>query len=265
MSLSLSPAVTNAFEAIDSYTKEKFEEEAAQNPLSSSYEWGSPISEGCFAEVYEGRDQRSNSPVAIKYSLFPPDLKYLKDFLKEAFLYKLHAHIPHTLPLRNVCYQKTRPLLVSDLLEVDLRTKNFFNYSPRSIAVVLTQFLEYLAALSLPHADLKPENFHIDPRSLQVTIFDLGLPAYKHNSQSKVVQSTTYRSPEVFLEKTPYTKSIDIWSLGVIAIELYLKTRLDRKPPFLFSEFKDILSELGVPPASFFGKCPFIPSIFYKK
>ena len=43
----------------------------------------------------------------------------------------------------------------------------------------------------------------------------------KNNPFFTIVQSLFYRAPEVILG-IPYTQAIDIWSVGLVAIELFL-------------------------------------------
>ena len=72
------------------------------------------------------------------------------------------------------------------------------------------------------------------------------------------VQTVFYRSPEIFL-KDKYDESIDIWSLGCIAYEIYFK-----KPLFKFFRSEDLFIEqnriLGPPPTLLIKTHP---SIYY--
>ena len=93
----------------------------------------------------------------------------------------------------------------------------------------------------LIHCDLKPENIllksYVHPPSFtltlllighvnslqspQIKVIDFGSTCHERQTVYTYVQSRFYRSPEVLLG-IPYTASIDMWSLGCIAVELFL-------------------------------------------
>ena len=85
------------------------------------------------------------------------------------------------------------------------------------------QGLEYLNSLGFIHRDIKPANILIPCRTpLTVKLADFGLA--KHNRNGKTLFKTfagthLYAAPEIYTRK-PYTYAIDIWSLGIVALEL---------------------------------------------
>ncbi|KAK9366700.1 kinase-like domain-containing protein [Lipomyces kononenkoae] len=100
------------------------------------------------------------------------------------------------------------------------------------IAVQLLSGMQELHSQGWIHADLKPENImYVLPRSAddnrhKIKIIDLGnatrqddTSAYHDNFD---IQSVGYRAPEVLLGDTGFDARIDIWSIGVILLELLL-------------------------------------------
>jgi len=108
----------------------------------------------------------------------------------------------------------------------------------------MAQLLDALTVLKearLIHCDLKPENillksyvesylWYIDSRfyfsiyrlqSPQIKVIDFGSACHERQTVYTYIQSRFYRSPEVLLGM-PYNTSIDMWSLGCIAVELFL-------------------------------------------
>lgn len=87
----------------------------------------------------------------------------------------------------------------------------------------LATALSHLRSMSIIHADLKPENIMVmnrQQRSLKVKIIDFGLA--RNISAVKpglVLQTIWYRSPEIMLH-IPFNEAIDMWSLGLVAVEL---------------------------------------------
>lgn len=105
---------------------------------------------------------------------------------------------------------------------------NRAHFSPEECLVILRQSLlalTYLHGLPQPvaHRDLKPENIlvkHRDPGGnpdhLHVKLSDFGLS--KAGSLKTFCGSRTYCPPEVRDSGTPYTKAVDVWSLGVVIL-----------------------------------------------
>ncbi|KAK9390060.1 kinase-like domain-containing protein [Lipomyces mesembrius] len=100
------------------------------------------------------------------------------------------------------------------------------------IAVQLLSGMQELHSQGWIHADLKPENImYVLPRSpddsrQKIKIIDLGnatrqadTAAYHDNFD---IQSVGYRAPEVLLGDTMFDARIDIWSVGIILLELLL-------------------------------------------
>ncbi|KAF8538968.1 kinase-like domain-containing protein [Trichophaea hybrida] len=98
----------------------------------------------------------------------------------------------------------------------------------KALAKIMSQVLTGLAEIhhrDFIHADLTPSNILFSPASgLAVTVIDLSNAIRRDERASYEedynVQTACYRSPEMLLGYGPVGKHIDIWSAGVIAIEL---------------------------------------------
>ena len=104
--------------------------------------------------------------------------------------------------------------------------------------------IDYLHSNMFLHRDLKPQNILIDPTTIQVKITDFGLsrryyPSIHDRSYTNEVVTIWYRCPELLLGTTHYGSKVDIWSLGCIMAELYLK-----KPIFPGESEKDQLATI---------------------
>lgn len=103
--------------------------------------------------------------------------------------------------------------------------------SLNSIRFVTKQILEATEQIhnaNIIHCDLKPENILLkyikennNKSEISIKVTDFGSACDKNNPMISYIQSRFYRAPEVILG-LPYTNAIDIWSIGLIAIELYL-------------------------------------------
>lgn len=86
------------------------------------------------------------------------------------------------------------------------------------------------------HRDIKPSNLLLN-KNCDLKICDLGLArGYDNKSENltEYVDTRWYRAPEVILNASAYTKSVDVWSSGCILAEL-----LGRSPLFPGSDYLD--------------------------
>lgn len=107
------------------------------------------------------------------------------------------------------------------------------HYSEKDAAKLVASILDaisYCHEMQIVHRDLKPENFLFvsQDEDAPVKIIDFGLSRHEasdHDFMRTRVGTPYYVAPEVLMRK--YTKSCDIWSLGVITYIL-----LCGYPPF---------------------------------
>lgn len=96
-----------------------------------------------------------------------------------------------------------------------------------SLAKILVQLLSGLLSLHshhLIHADLTPANVLFLPSSNRIKLIDLGNAIQPDDREAYLddfgVQSACYRAPEILLGSGPLSRVMDVWSAGVIAVEL---------------------------------------------
>ncbi|KDO28031.1 CAMK/CAMK1 protein kinase [Saprolegnia parasitica CBS 223.65] len=86
----------------------------------------------------------------------------------------------------------------------------------------ITSALAYMHACGVVHRDLKPENLLLTSKSpnAEVKIIDFGLAKLLHDNQTRSFLGTRgYLAPEM-LRRQSYSKSVDVWALGVIVYVL---------------------------------------------
>lgn len=86
--------------------------------------------------------------------------------------------------------------------------------------------LSYLHSANVIHRDLKPSNLLLN-ENCDLKIADFGLARSKdcRDDMTQYVVTRWYRSPELLL-MSPYTKAIDLWSVGCILGEMLQGTPL---------------------------------------
>ena len=87
----------------------------------------------------------------------------------------------------------------------------------------LFETVEYLHSREIVHRDIKPENILFDDNtnlaSLKLIDFGLSSQFFEITGDFEFCGTLLYMAPEQ-LEKKIYTKSIDIWSCGIVCYKL---------------------------------------------
>ncbi|OHT16178.1 CMGC family protein kinase [Tritrichomonas foetus] len=104
----------------------------------------------------------------------------------------------------------------------EIQENKFSGFPLVYVQSVLKNILPMLSSLSnlgLMHCDVKPENILKFGESFK--LIDFGSCLFVANNSIFYVQSRFYRAPEVAL-KIPFDSKVDVWSLGCVAVELFL-------------------------------------------
>ncbi len=162
----------------------------------------------------------------------------------------------HILRLRDSFIHRNHLCLVFELLSSNLyeliKQNQFQGLSTQLVKVFMAQLLDAMTVLKdarLIHCDLKPENILLKSlQSPQIKVIDFGSACHERQTVYTYIQSRFYRSPEVLLGMS-YTASIDMWSLGCIAVELFLGLPLFPGTSE-YNQLTRIVEMLGMPPLS---------------
>lgn len=160
----------------------------------------------------------------------------------------------HIVRMKDTFIFRQHLCIVVELLSLNLydliKQNGYRGFSLGLCRVFLAQTLDALTALKearIIHCDLKPENILL--KSLEapiIKVIDYGSACHEHQTVYTYIQSRFYRSPEIILG-LPYTSSIDMWSVGCIAAELFLGL-----PIFPgcsnYDQISRIVECLGLPP-----------------
>lgn len=212
------------------------------------------IGEGTYGEVLHVSTFKKHQNYALKMSR-KKEVYKTKNVKESCILKRLkHNNIIKIIDTinDNDNYGIILPLYKMNLYQF-IRKQIYINH--HDTCIILSKIcsgLDYLKRSSILHRDLKPENILLNSLN-DIVISDFGISIEKKNLGADAspyqVQTVYYRAPEIYLE-TPYDESIDMWSLGCIAYEIYWKTPLFSKknPTELFIEQNVILK----PPSSEF-------------
>ncbi|KAI0312747.1 kinase-like domain-containing protein [Amylostereum chailletii] len=217
------------------------------------------LGQGTFGQVVKCQDMKTHDIVAVKVVKNKP--AYFNQSMMEVTILELlnnqcDPHDEHhILRLRDSFIHRSHLCLVFELLSSNLyeliKQNQFQGLSTQLVKVFTAQLLDALTVLKearLIHCDLKPENILLKSlQSPQIKVIDFGSACHERQTVYTYIQSRFYRSPEVLLG-LPYTAAIDMWSLGCIAVELFLGLPLFPGTSE-YNQITRIVEMLGYPPS----------------
>ncbi|KAK7472731.1 dual specificity protein kinase yak1 [Stygiomarasmius scandens] len=218
------------------------------------------LGQGTFGQVVKCQNMKTHEVVAVKVVKNKP--AYFNQSMMEVTILELlnkqcDPHDEHhILRLRDSFIHRNHLCLVFELLSSNLyeliKQNQFQGLSTQLVKVFMAQLLDAMTVLKearLIHCDLKPENILLKTlQSPQIKVIDFGSACHERQTVYTYIQSRFYRSPEVLLGLS-YTAAIDVWSLGCIAVELFLGLPLFPGTSE-YNQLTRIIEMLGMPPTS---------------
>lgn len=220
------------------------------------------VGRGAYGVVVAAKDGQTNKMVAIKKIQKAFEHKiFAKRTLRELKILRMLKH-DNVLNLMSLMLPRSREdfqdiYMTSELVEGDLYSiiKSPQKLEEDHIKFIIYQILrglKYQHSANVLHRDLKPRNILISSKC-EVKICDYGLArllAYnegqKTDNMTDYVATRWYRAPELLLANEGYDAKIDVWSVGCILAEMYL-----RKPFLMGTDWKNqlylIVDLLGTP------------------
>ena len=190
------------------------------------YEMQTDLGQGRFGKVKLGVHKRTNQHVAIKIMKKSEMTEIDGELVKNEIDIMKLCHHPNIIRLLDHFENGDFIFIVMEYLsggDLDsyLRKQKtlFTEEKVASIIYQIASGIKYLHQYGIVHRDLKPENIMLtEPNDNgKVKIMDFGLskimgPQEKSNDGFGTIN---FVAPEVLL-RTPYNKSVDIWSIGVM-------------------------------------------------
>lgn len=191
------------------------------------------VGRGASGTVYSAIDNKTNEKVAVKQMLLsrqpkkeivvneillmqmathPAIVNYKDSFLHEEALWVVMEYIDGV--------DLTQVLTANDLTEPQIAR----------ICYETLSALEHLHSKDVVHRDIKSDNVMVSITDGRVVLTDFGFGAQLTKEQDKrksVVGTTYWMAPEV-IKSEYYDHKIDVWSLGVMALEM-----IEKEPPYM--------------------------------
>ncbi|ORX67813.1 Pkinase-domain-containing protein [Linderina pennispora] len=189
----------------------------------------SMVGEGTYGKVYKARNKETGQIVALKRMRIDMD--------REGF--------PITAMREIRLLRQLRHENITQVLDVWLPEPAH----KKSLMLQLLDGLAFMHERGILHRDIKGSNLLVNQAG-QVKYVDFGLArsfhhAHMHEFTNRVI-TLWYRPPELLLGTTLYGPEVDVWSLGCVMLELFMK-----KPAFQgqndIDQLEQIFKMLGSP------------------
>lgn len=191
-----------------------------------------PIGRGAYGIVCSARDEQTGEEVAIKkIGRAFADRTDAKRTLREIVLLRNMNH-PNVIAIRDVIRPPNPEhfqdvyivyeIMPTDLHEVIRSGQTMDERHYKFILFQLLRGIKYIHSASILHRDLKPPNILIDARcNVKITDFGLARTSVETTDHmTEYVVTRYYRAPELLVNNQQYEAAIDVWSVGLIYLEL---------------------------------------------
>ena len=116
------------------------------------------------------------------------------------------------------------PWLIMEWIEGDLGSINLDDHDVPTVLTHISRGLSYMHTNGFTHRDLKPGNILIQinrGKLVAAKIADFGTTKYDHSGKMRsYIGTSIYMAPEFWEEELAYTNAVDMWSFGIVAVEL---------------------------------------------
>lgn len=217
------PTSNQVTNKVKSETKSNFKSWALDN-----FDIGRPLGRGKFGNVYLAREKETKFVIALKV-LFKKQITEQKIEHQVRREIEIQSHLRHSNILRmyGFFHDSSRIYLILEYAPkgtlfscMKQQPNNCFSEKITSVYIKsLLSALIYLHEHDVIHRDIKPENLLLGNDN-QLKIADFGWSVHEPVSNRTTICGTMdYLSPEM-VNGEPHTKTVDVWSLGVLMFEL---------------------------------------------
>eukprot|EP01125_Pyxidicula_operculata_P007318 TRINITY_DN2490_c0_g1_i1.p1 TRINITY_DN2490_c0_g1~~TRINITY_DN2490_c0_g1_i1.p1 ORF type:complete len:532 (+),score=103.86 TRINITY_DN2490_c0_g1_i1:77-1672(+) len=193
-----------------------------------------PIGEGSFGQVYVGLDMRTLERVAIKQMNLGDN--YEEDIIGEIAMMKTLKH-PNIVTYIDSFKHGEHLWICMEYMEGGSLTEildqyQYIRLDEPQIALIMLESItavDYIHSMHRIHRDIKSDNILLDLKgNIKLADFGYTVQLTQERSQRDTTIGTPYwEAPEV-ITGDPYDNKVDIWSLGIMALEM-----AEGEPPYM--------------------------------
>ncbi|KAH8052775.1 serine/threonine kinase [Aureococcus anophagefferens] len=216
--------------------------------FDEEYTLGQELGTGAMSVVRMAEHKHSGRRLAVKcIAKEPLNLDDEAALLQEVNILQKLDH-PNIVKLHAFFDEPTMFYLVMDLIEGGelferIAQKEFYSEKEaRDLILILLQTIKYCHDLGIVHRDLKPENLlcvsYDDDSSIKLCDFGFAAKLTGTRSLHQLCGTPGYVAPEI-LNRQPYGKEVDMWSIGVLTYIL-----LGGYPPFYDDDHEQLYERI---------------------
>jgi len=192
---------------------------------SQAFEIEEKLGEGSFGVVYRARHKDSGYPLAIKdFDVY--DVEEADPIAKEIEILKKCNH-PHVVSYFGSCSPPSKLWILMDYCGLgslnDVMNSLDRPFKEKEIALICQQSLVgliYLHSKQIIHRDVKAANILLtDNGRIKIADFGVSQQILSTFSKGSIAGTPYWMAPEI-LKQEKYSNKVDVWSLGITAIEI---------------------------------------------
>uniref|UniRef100_A0A9J8DD21 non-specific serine/threonine protein kinase n=1 Tax=Cyprinus carpio carpio TaxID=630221 RepID=A0A9J8DD21_CYPCA len=199
--------------------------------IRNHYKIGPKLGQGGFGFVYEGTRCKDGLEVAVKFSVKPPNMPYIRpghpeEVPMEIGLTLMANKSPQIIKLLDWEDNKDHYVMVMErpMPSMDLRSfvklhgERLDEGTARKVMRQAIEAANVCMKSGVFHRDIKMENLLVNQDTMEVKLIDFGCGAQLKKFAYEVFSGITnaYCPPEVTVNGTYYAKPTTVWSLGIL-------------------------------------------------
>ena len=193
------------------------------------FQIGRPLSRGKFVHVLLVRERETKYLFIIKMmfkSQLKKNPKYMKNFRREIEIHSTLDH-PNIVKMHGWFWDEKKLYIIleycpdGELFSI-LQSQPYKRFSEDVASDYIKQMINaliYLHSNKIIHRDIKPENILVDNNTLKLA--DFGWSIHTPSMRRKTFWGTLDYLPPEMIKREVYDEAVDIWSIGVLAYELW--------------------------------------------
>ena len=245
------PKIVLAFRSEEKQLKwyEKLTKAGKIRKLKDHYLIENRISHGKFSEVFVAIDKTTKCKFAAKI-IRKRKLDYVeREMMRNEVSILNLLHHENIVKLYDVFHSQKSMILILEYIQGEelikvIKSGTLSEQQIKSIIFQLVKAINHIHTFGILHRDIKPENIILirdpeDNSKYLLKLLDFGFASFELQNSLNIIHCGTfgYSAPEI-LKKEPYSKSIDMWSIGIVAY-----STITGKLPIYDSDHRVVISK----------------------